>query len=137
MMNPEILLFDEPTSALDPELTGEVLQVMKQLAEERMTMIVVTHEMGFAREVADRVMFMADGEIIESGGRSSCSELLSMNGPVPFCSGYSKVNSKTAAALDFVVEVPRLPPFFAARLVLFHRIDAFFINQRIQYAGLG
>ncbi|EES71821.1 arginine ABC transporter, ATP-binding protein ArtM [Paenibacillus sp. oral taxon 786 str. D14] len=67
MMNPEILLFDEPTSALDPELTGEVLQVMKQLAEERMTMIVVTHEMGFAREVADRVMFMADGEIIESG----------------------------------------------------------------------
>lgn len=67
MMNPEILLFDEPTSALDPELTGEVLQVMKKLAEERMTMIVVTHEMGFAREVADRVMFMADGEIIESG----------------------------------------------------------------------
>lgn len=67
MMNPEILLFDEPTSALDPELTGEVLQVMKQLAEERMTMIVVTHEMGFAREVADRVMFMADGEIVESG----------------------------------------------------------------------
>lgn len=67
MMNPEILLFDEPTSALDPELTGEVLQVMKQLAEEKMTMIVVTHEMGFAREVADRVMFMADGEIIESG----------------------------------------------------------------------
>lgn len=67
MMNPEILLFDEPTSALDPELTGEVLQVMKQLAEERMTMVVVTHEMGFAREVADRVMFMADGEFIESG----------------------------------------------------------------------
>lgn len=67
MMNPEILLFDEPTSALDPELTGEVLQVMKRLAEEQMTMIVVTHEMGFAREVADRVLFMADGEIIESG----------------------------------------------------------------------
>ncbi|AZK46312.1 amino acid ABC transporter ATP-binding protein [Paenibacillus lentus] len=67
MMNPEILLFDEPTSALDPELTGEVLQVMKRLAEERITMIVVTHEMGFAREVADRVLFMADGEIIESG----------------------------------------------------------------------
>ncbi|WP_059051809.1 amino acid ABC transporter ATP-binding protein [Paenibacillus senegalimassiliensis] len=67
MMNPEILLFDEPTSALDPELTGEVLQVMKRLAEERMTMIVVTHEMGFAREVADRVLFMADGAFIESG----------------------------------------------------------------------
>lgn len=67
MMNPEILLFDEPTSALDPELTGEVLQVMKQLADEQMTMVIVTHEMGFAREVADRVMFMADGEFIESG----------------------------------------------------------------------
>lgn len=67
MMNPDILLFDEPTSALDPELTGEVLQVMKSLAEEHMTMIVVTHEMGFAREVANKVMFMDHGEIIESG----------------------------------------------------------------------
>jgi polar amino acid transport system ATP-binding protein len=67
MLNPEILLFDEPTSALDPELTGEVLQVMKDLAEEHMTMIVVTHEMGFAKEVANRVMFMDNGEIIESG----------------------------------------------------------------------
>lgn len=67
MMNPEILLFDEPTSALDPELTGEVLQVMKDLAEEHMTMIVVTHEMGFAKEVANKVMFMDNGEIIESG----------------------------------------------------------------------
>ncbi|MEH7115874.1 amino acid ABC transporter ATP-binding protein [Neobacillus vireti] len=67
MMRPEILLFDEPTSALDPELTGEVLQVMKDLAEEHMTMIVVTHEMGFAKEVANRVIFMDDGEIIESG----------------------------------------------------------------------
>jgi polar amino acid transport system ATP-binding protein len=67
MMNPEILLFDEPTSALDPELTGEVLEVIKALAEEQMTMIVVTHEMGFAREVANRVIFMDNGEIIESG----------------------------------------------------------------------
>lgn len=67
MMNPEILLFDEPTSALDPELTGEVLQVMKALAEEQMTMIVVTHEMGFAKEVANKVMFMDNGEIIETG----------------------------------------------------------------------
>lgn len=67
MMNPEILLFDEPTSALDPELTGEVLEVMKHLAEEHMTMIVVTHEMGFAKEVANRVIFMDNGEIIESG----------------------------------------------------------------------
>jgi polar amino acid transport system ATP-binding protein len=67
MMNPEILLFDEPTSALDPELTGEVLQVMKDLAEEHMTMIVVTHEMGFAKEVANKVIFMDNGEIVESG----------------------------------------------------------------------
>ncbi|MGP7817419.1 amino acid ABC transporter ATP-binding protein [Niallia sp. 01092] len=67
MMNPEIMLFDEPTSALDPELTGEVLKVMKDLAEEHMTMIVVTHEMGFAREVANKVIFMDKGEIVESG----------------------------------------------------------------------
>ncbi|MFC7679406.1 amino acid ABC transporter ATP-binding protein [Paenibacillus sp. GCM10028914] len=67
MMNPDILLFDEPTSALDPELTGEVLQVIKQIAEENMTMLIVTHEMGFARDVADRVIFMDNGEVIESG----------------------------------------------------------------------
>ena len=67
MLNPEILLFDEPTSALDPELTGEVLATMKQLADEEMTMIVVTHEMGFAREVANKVMFMDGGKILESG----------------------------------------------------------------------
>ncbi|EJL45261.1 polar amino acid ABC transporter ATP-binding protein [Brevibacillus agri] len=67
MMNPDILLFDEPTSALDPELTGEVLQVIKQLASEHMTMMVVTHEMGFAREVASRIMFMDNGEFVESG----------------------------------------------------------------------
>ncbi|MDQ0273404.1 amino acid ABC transporter ATP-binding protein [Cytobacillus purgationiresistens] len=67
MMEPEILLFDEPTSALDPELTGEVLQVMKDLAQEKMTMIVVTHEMGFAREVATEAIFMDNGEVIESG----------------------------------------------------------------------
>lgn len=67
MLNPQILLFDEPTSALDPELTGEVLKVMKDLAEDHMTMIVVTHEMGFAKEVANKVMFMADGEVVEEG----------------------------------------------------------------------
>ncbi|KWX69852.1 amino acid ABC transporter ATP-binding protein [Paenibacillus jilunlii] len=67
MLNPDILLFDEPTSALDPELTGEVLRVIRQLAEENMTMIIVTHEMNFARDVADRILFMADGEIAESG----------------------------------------------------------------------
>ncbi len=67
MMNPEIMLFDEPTSALDPELTGEVLEVMKNLAKEHMTMIVVTHEMGFAKEVANKAVFMDNGEIIEEG----------------------------------------------------------------------
>ena len=66
-MNPDIMLFDEPTSALDPEMVGEVLDVMKELAAEGMTMIVVTHEMGFAREVSDRVLFMADGVIMEQG----------------------------------------------------------------------
>ena len=64
-MNPEVMLFDEPTSALDPEMVGEVLTVMKELAKEHMTMVVVTHEMGFAREVADRVLFMADGQVQE------------------------------------------------------------------------
>lgn len=66
-MQPEVMLFDEPTSALDPEMVGEVLEVMKQLAEENMTMVVVTHEMSFAREVATRVMFMADGRQVEEG----------------------------------------------------------------------
>lgn len=66
-MNPDVLLFDEPTSALDPEMVGEVLDVMKQLAAEGMTMVVVTHEMGFAKEVADRVIFMDEGQIMEIG----------------------------------------------------------------------
>jgi polar amino acid transport system ATP-binding protein len=66
-MEPEVMLFDEPTSALDPEMVGEVLQVMQSLAAEGMTMVVVTHEMGFAREVATRVVFMADGKILETG----------------------------------------------------------------------
>ena len=66
-MNPEVMLFDEPTSALDPEMVGEVLDVMKQLAAEGMTMVVVTHEMGFAKEVADRVIFMDEGQIMEVG----------------------------------------------------------------------
>ena len=66
-MNPEVMLFDEPTSALDPEMVGEVLDLMRDLAKEGMTMAVVTHEMGFAREVADRVVFMADGKILEEG----------------------------------------------------------------------
>lgn len=66
-MNPDIMLFDEPTSALDPEMVGEVLQVMKQLAADGMTMVIVTHEMGFAREVADRVIFIDEGIIMEEG----------------------------------------------------------------------
>ena len=67
MMKPEVMLFDEPTSALDPEMVGEVLGVMRELAEEKMTMVVVTHEMGFAREVANRVMFMDGGNFVEEG----------------------------------------------------------------------
>jgi polar amino acid transport system ATP-binding protein len=66
-MNPDVMLFDEPTSALDPEMVGEVLAVMKELAKAGMTMVIVTHEMGFAKEVSDRVIFMADGKIVEEG----------------------------------------------------------------------
>ena len=68
MMEPEVMLFDEPTSALDPEMVGEVLEVMKELAHDGMTMVVVTHEMGFAREVGSRVLFMADGKLVEQEG---------------------------------------------------------------------
>ena len=67
MMEPEVMLFDEPTSALDPEMVGEVLEVMKELAQAGMTMVVVTHEMGFAREVGNKVLFMADGKLLEQG----------------------------------------------------------------------
>ena len=67
MMEPEVMLFDEPTSALDPEMVGEVLEVMKELAHDGMTMVVVTHEMGFAREVGSRVLFMANGKLVEQG----------------------------------------------------------------------
>lgn len=67
MMEPEVMLFDEPTSALDPEMVGEVLEVMRELAAEGMTMVVVTHEMGFAREVGNRVLFMAEGKLLEEG----------------------------------------------------------------------
>ncbi len=71
-MQPQVMLFDEPTSALDPELVGEVLEVMRNLARDGMTMIVVTHEMGFAREVADRVIFMDGGVFVEEGPPAQC-----------------------------------------------------------------
>ena len=80
-MKPKLMLFDEPTSALDPEMVGEVLEVMKELADEGMTMVVVTHEMGFAREVGNRVLFMADGQLLEQGtpadifGNPQCDRL--------------------------------------------------------------
>ena len=74
MMEPEVMLFDEPTSALDPEMVGEVLEVMKELAQEGMTMVVVTHEMGFAREVGNRVLFMADGHLLEQGSPEAIFE---------------------------------------------------------------
>ena len=80
-MKPKLMLFDEPTSALDPEMVGEVLEVMKELAQEGMTMVVVTHEMGFAREVGNRVLFMADGQLLEQGtpaeifGNPQCERL--------------------------------------------------------------
>ena len=90
-MDPEAILFDEPTSALDPEMVGEVLQVMKDLASEGMTMIVVTHEMGFAKEVCDRVIFMADGEIVEE---SSPEEMFS-----------NPKNERTKNFLNMVLEI--------------------------------
>ena len=73
-MEPDVMLFDEPTSALDPEMVGEVLDVMKELAHEGMTMVVVTHEMGFAREVGNRVLFMADGKLVEQGSPTELFE---------------------------------------------------------------
>ena len=87
-MNPDVMLFDEPTSALDPEMVGEVLEVMKGLAESGMTMVVVTHEMGFAREVADRIIFIADGVITEE------------NTPAEFFT-----NPKSARLKDFLSKV--------------------------------
>lgn len=83
-MEPEYMLFDEPTSALDPEMVGEVLEVMKRLAEDGMSMIIVTHEMGFAREVADRVLFMDGGIILEEGRPQDIFQILKMKGRSSF-----------------------------------------------------
>ena len=80
-MQPAVLLFDEPTSALDPEMVGEVLAVMRELAQSGMTMVVVTHEMGFARQVADRVVVMAEGQIIEQGAPEAISPPLNTRRP--------------------------------------------------------
>ncbi|MEY8662210.1 amino acid ABC transporter ATP-binding protein [Ligilactobacillus faecis] len=90
-MNPDVMLFDEPTSALDPEMVGDVLEVMKDLAKNGMTMIVVTHEMGFAKEVADRVVFMADGYVVEEGRPEDVFE--------------APKNERTKAFLDKVINV--------------------------------
>ena len=83
-LKPSILFFDEPTSALDPELTGEILKVIRELAEEKMTMVIVTHEMSFARDVADRVIFMDGGYIIEQGDQRKSSNTRRKNGPDSF-----------------------------------------------------
>jgi ABC-type polar amino acid transport system ATPase subunit len=78
----DVILFDEPTSALDPELVGEVLNTIRQLAQEKRTMVIVTHEMSFARDVADRAIFMDQGRIVEQGRRKACSLTLSSREPV-------------------------------------------------------
>lgn len=94
-MNPDVMLFDEATSALDPELVGEVLKVMEDLAEEGMTMLVVTHEMGFAERVADRVVFMADGYIVEEGTLRRCSATPKMKEPRSFWRMWPMGSSKS------------------------------------------
>lgn len=90
-LNPKILFFDEPTSALDPELTGEILKVIRSLAEEHMTMVIVTHEMNFAKEVADTVIFMDDGIIVEQGSPRTVLETPQMERTKAFLSTYSNL----------------------------------------------
>ena len=95
-MNPEVLLFDEPTSALDPEMVGEVLELMKELARDGMTMVVVTHEMGFAREVADRVIFMDGGVIVEQGSPEQVFENPQQERTKEFLQSYRETSSAQA-----------------------------------------
>ena len=92
-LKPDILCFDEPTSALDPELTGEVLRVIRSLAEQKMTMIIVTHEMAFARDVADRVIFMDDGVIVEQGQSHQVIEHPTQERTRQFCPGMQKTDA--------------------------------------------
>lgn len=95
-MEPEVMLFDEPTSALDPELVGEVLSVMKELAEEGMTMLVVTHELKFARNVANKIVFMADGSIVEEASPQAFLNIQRKNAPAVSCNkllNFDKDNS--------------------------------------------
>ena len=89
-MNPRILFFDEPTSALDPELTGEILKVIRKLAEKKMTMVIVTHEMAFARDVADRVIFMDRGVIVEQGAAGEVMNHPKEERTRKFLAGYSR-----------------------------------------------
>ena len=101
-MNPEVMLFDEPTSALDPEMVGEVLELMKQLANDGMTMVVVTHEMGFAREVASRVLFMADGKILEQNKQSEFFAHPENQRLKDFLKNYIEANTAQGASIAFV-----------------------------------
>ncbi len=89
-MNPHLMLFDEPTSALDPELTGEILKVIRELAEKKMTMVIVTHEIEFAKYVADRIIFMADGYIVEEGGAKDIIDNPSNERTKAFISGFRR-----------------------------------------------
>ena len=109
MMEPEVMLFDEPTSALDPEMVGEVLEVMKELAHDGMTMVVVTHEMGFAREVGSRVLFMADGKLVEQGTPEQIFEhpQQKSSGPVLYNTGVSHCRGRRLCRPENVTNSPK------------------------------
>ncbi len=106
-MEPKLMLFDEPTSALDPELVGEVLKVMRDLAQQGMTMIVVTHEMGFARDVADRVVFMDDGAVVEEGNPRDVINNPQHERTQAFLARIKAENEEYAAALSEIIEVDK------------------------------
>lgn len=108
-MDPLIMLFDEPTSALDPEMVGEVLDVMKSLAKDGMTMAVVTHEMGFAREVADRVVFMDQGMIVKPAPRKSCSITRKTNAPKLSCARFCNFEGNGQSGREKTFKESTLP----------------------------